>query len=60
MDLEQHTARDKQAIWALENFSAIHVLDYILLRVEPGLTSCEDLATILINPYNQQCVYSDA
>ena len=53
MDLEQHTARDKQAIWALENFSAIHALDYILLRVEPGPTSCEDLAMILINTYNQ-------
>ena len=29
------------------NLSAAHALNYIVLRVNPGLTSCEDLATAL-------------
>ena len=44
IDLEQHTARDKQAIQTLKNLLAAHTLDYIMLRNKPGLTSCEDLA----------------
>ena len=49
IDLEEHTAKDKQAIWALESLSAIHAFDYMVLRVNPGLTSCEDLAATLIS-----------
>ena len=48
IDLQQHTTRDKQAIAALENLSATHTFDYIVLKVNPGLTSCKDLATALI------------
>ena len=33
IDLEQHTARDKQAMLALEILSASHVFDYIVLRL---------------------------
>ena len=44
IDLEQHTARDKQAVWILENLSAAHTFDYIVLRIKPDLTSYEDLA----------------
>ena len=43
IDLEQHTAKDKQAIWALENLSAAHAFDYILLRIKPGLTIVKTL-----------------
>ena len=32
----------------MENLSAAHTFDYIVLRINPGLTSCEDLATALI------------
>ena len=31
------------------NLSAAHAFDYIMLRVKPGLTSCEDLATALLD-----------
>ena len=48
MDLEQHTGRDKKPyIWVLENLTAAYAFDYIVLWVNPGLTSCEDLATAL-------------
>ena len=47
IDLEQHTARDKKP-WALQNLSAAHTFDYILLRVNFGLIICEDLAMALI------------
>ena len=47
IDLQQHTARDKQDIWAFEILSAAHIFDYIVLRVNPGLSSYEDLATAL-------------
>ena len=41
IDLEQHTSRDKP--------STAHTFDYIVvLRVKPGLISCEDLATALV------------
>ena len=30
------------------NLSAAHAFNYIVLRVHPGLTSCEDLATALM------------
>ena len=29
------------------NLSATHTFDYIVLRIKPGLTICEDLATAL-------------
>ena len=47
IDLEQHTVREKQAIRTLKNLLASHAFDYIVLRIKPGLTSCEDLATAL-------------
>ena len=50
IDLERHTARDKQVIWVLENLSAAHTFDYILLRIKPHLTSNEDLS---VWPYIQ-------
>ena len=39
--------KTQKAIWALENSSAAHTFDYIMLRVNTGLISCEDLATAL-------------
>ena len=32
----------------MENLSSAHTFDYIVLRTNPGLTSCEDFATTLI------------
>ena len=48
IDLEHHTARERKAIWALEKLSATHAFDYIVLRVNPNLTSYEDLATAMM------------
>ena len=31
----------------IRNLSATHTFDYIVLRIKPGLTSCEDLAMAL-------------
>ena len=47
IDLEQHIARDKiqTSNMSIGNLSAAHALDYIVLRVNPGLISCEDLVT---------------
>ena len=47
MDLEQHTERDKQAVWILENLLAAHTFDYIVVRVNPGLTNYENFAMAL-------------
>ena len=33
----------------MENLSAAHAFDYIVLRINPGLTNCKDLATVLDN-----------
>ena len=33
---------------SIANLSAAHAFDYIVLRVKPGLTSCEDLAMGLL------------
>ena len=42
-----HRKRQK-VIWALERKTyCAHAFDYIVLKVNPGLTSCEDLATAL-------------
>ena len=41
-----HSKRQK-AIEALENLSSTHAFDHIVLRINAGLTSCEDLATAL-------------
>ena len=30
----------------MQCLSAVHAFDYIALRINPGLTSCEDLATV--------------
>ena len=34
-------------VWVMENLSVAHVFDYIVLRTNPGLTSCKDLATVI-------------
>ena len=41
-----HSKRQTNHI-SLKNLSAAHTFHYIMLRVKPGLTSCEDLATTL-------------
>ena len=33
----------------MEYLSATHAFDYIVLRIDPGLTSCKDLATVADN-----------
>ena len=43
-----HSKRQK-AIGALENLPAAHTFDYIMLKVNRGLTSCEDLTTAVDN-----------
>ena len=48
IDLEHHTARDKKAIMSIEKVIISHVSNYIVLRVNLGLTSYEELATALI------------
>ena len=44
IDLVQHTARATKSICELENLSSAHTFDYIVLRVNPDLTSCKELA----------------
>ena len=53
IDLAEHTARDKQAIQTLETYRLVR------LRVKPGLTSCEDLATALSLGIDNKCKYCD-
>ena len=38
-----------KAIWAMENLLAAHPFDYIVLRINPGLTTCKDFATMVDN-----------
>ena len=33
----------------MENLLAAHTFDYIVLRINPSLTSCKDLATVVDN-----------
>ena len=40
-------SKNKQAIQIIEHLSATHTFDYIVLRVNPGLTSCEHLVKAL-------------
>ena len=40
-------SKRQNIIWALKRLSFAYVFNYILLRVNPGLTICEDLATAL-------------
>ena len=47
IDLENLTARDRKAISALKRLSGTHAFNNIVLRVNLGLTSCEDLAMAL-------------
>ena len=46
-DLEHYTARQK-AIQALKRLSFAHAFNYIVLRINPGPTSCEDIATEMV------------
>ena len=44
---------------SIENLSSAHAFDYIVLRVKPGLTSCEDLAMALADFYYiHLCIHS--
>ena len=38
---------------SIGKLSAAHAFNYIVLRVKSGLTSCEDLATALLEPGNR-------
>ena len=38
----------------MEKLSAAHAFNYIVLRVNPGLISCEDLAMALLSDDNQK------
>ena len=53
IDLEQHTARVKKVmgIKVLEYLSANQAFGYIVLRINPDVTSCKDLklATVVDN-----------
>ena len=40
-----HGMRHKSLI-TIEKLSSAHTFNYLVLRVNPGLTSCEDLATL--------------
>ena len=33
----------------MENLSAAHAFDYIVFGINPGLSSCKDLATVVDN-----------
>ena len=41
--------RSQKAIWVMEYLSAAYTFDYIVLRINPSLTSCKDLATVVDN-----------
>ena len=45
--LTSHNKRSKCHM-NIEKVSSTHVFSYIVLRVNPGLTSCEDLVTTLL------------
>ena len=40
-------SKSQKAIWVKEYLSTTHTFDYIMLRINPGLTSCKDLATVV-------------
>ena len=42
-------SKSKKAIWVMENLLATHTFDYIVFRINPGLTSCKDFATVVDN-----------
>ena len=52
----------QKAIWVMEYLSAAHAFDYIVLRINSGLTSCKDFAMVvdnsleIINAYNTSYV----
>ena len=41
--------QETKAIRVVENLSAIHAFDYIVFRINPGLTSYKDLAMVVDN-----------
>ena len=42
-------SKSKKAIWVLEYLSSSHAFDYIMLRINPGLTTRKDLAMMVDN-----------
>ena len=46
-----------EVICKFDNLSATHAFEHIVLRINPGLTSCKDLSTVGDNNlYNNQCL----
>ena len=43
------TAHSKRAVLVMKNLSASHAFDYLVLRANPGLTCCKDLAIVMDN-----------
>ena len=41
--------QESKAIRVMEKILAAHAFDYIVIRINPGLTSCKDLATVMDN-----------
>ena len=41
-------SKSKKAIWVMEYLSAAHKFDYIMLRINPGMTTSKDL-TIMVD-----------
>ena len=41
--------QESKAICVMEKILAAHAFDYIVIRINPGLTSCKDLATVMDN-----------
>ena len=42
-------SKSQKAIRVMENLLATHAFDYIVFRINPGLTSCKDLAMVVDN-----------
>ena len=45
---DRHRMAHSKRLISHMNLSAAHAFNYVVLRVKPGLTSCEDLATALM------------
>ena len=42
-------SKSQKAKGVKEELSVAHAFDYIVFRINPGLTSCKDLATVVNN-----------
>ena len=41
--------KTQRAVLVMKNLSASHAFDYLVLRANPGLTCCKDLAMVMDN-----------